>query len=160
MGTRLTRLTVVAALSATAVLGACSSGPQLSRAGFIAKANEECASLEEASDAFRKAQDPAFEGAEVRRFVHRVSGRLRELVRHVDALVPPDEMEDDVDRLLADLAGYADGLDELADRTQAGQTFHGVIQASPKLVGRMNDIASRVSALVGDLGLVDCILPS
>jgi hypothetical protein len=69
-------------------------------------------------------------------------------------------MQDDVDRLLSDLAEYADGLDQLADTTEPGQTFNAVIQANPALVGRMNVTATKVGTLVGDLGLVDCILPS
>ena len=160
MGTGVTRL-AVAALCACAVLGGCSSdGPPLSRGAFIAKANTECGSLQQASDDFAKAQDPNAAGDDVARYVHGAADRLRALVRHVDALVPPDSMQDNVDRLLSDLAEYADGLDQLADTTQPGQTFSVVIQTNQALVGRMNAAATRAGRLVGDLGLVDCILPS
>jgi len=161
MGTRVTRLAIVGVLGASAALSACGGdGPPLSRGAFIAKANTECASLRQASDDFAKAQDPNAAGADVARYVHAAADRLRALVRHVDALVPPDSMGDNVDRLLSDLAEYADGLDQLGDATQSGQTFSTVIQANQALVGRMNTTATRVGLLVGDLGLVDCILPS
>lgn len=161
MSPRVTRLAAVSALSVIAVLAGCSDpGPRLSRAGFTAKANQECTALEKASNSFRLAQDPAFTGEEVQRYVRQVSDRFRELVSNVDELVPPEELESSVDALVADLAAYADGLDELADRTKAGQGFTEVIQNNPGLVGRMNTIASRVTTAVGNLGLVDCILPA
>jgi len=160
MRTGFSRCAVVVALCAIAVLGGCGGPKPLTQAAFIEKANQECASLQQASNEFHKAQDPAAEGADVARFVHRAADRLRALARHVDALVPPDEMQDNVDRLLADLTDYADGLDQLADKTKSGQTFAEVIQASQGLVGRMNAVATRVGTLVGDLGLVSCILPS
>ncbi len=161
MSSRWTRVALVAALSTTAALGACSSeGPRLSRAGFTAKANEECASLKEASDSFRKAQDPSFKGAEVERWVHRVAERLRELVSNVDELVPPEELESNVELLLAKLGDYADGLDELGAATKPEQSFQSVIEAHPRIVERLNGIAPEVTTLVGELGLVDCILPT
>ena len=161
MSFRRTRRAVAGALVTMALLGACSgAGPRLSRAGFAAKANQECTTLEKASDSFRLAQDPAFEGAEVRGFLHQVSARFRELVRNIDELVPPEELEATVDRLVEDLTAYADGLDTLAARTKAGQGFAAVIQSNSPLVRRMNTIASKVTTAVGDLGLVDCILPA
>ncbi len=161
MSTGLTRRAAAGALAVMALLGGCSdAGPRLSRAGFTAKANQECTALEEASDSFQLAQDPSFEGAEVRRYVHQVSDRFRELVRNIDELVPPEELEESVDLLVEDLSAYADGLDTLADRTKAGQGFTEVIQVNPTLVRRMNEIASRVTTAVGNLGLVDCILPA
>jgi hypothetical protein len=160
MRSGVTRLAAVAALCATAFGGCGGSGEPLSQGAFIRKANQECASLQQASNDFHKAQDPAAEGAAVTRFVHRAADRLRALVRHVDALVPPDAMQDDVDRLLSDLGEYADGLDQLADQTKPDQTFAEVIQTSQGLVVSMNTIATRVGTLVGNLGLVACILPA
>src|SRR3990172_6645074 len=97
MGTGFTRVTVVAALTVAVVLSACSSDePALNRRAFIARANKECASLQQASDEFAKAQDPEAEGAEAGGFVHLAAARLRALVRHIDALVPPDTMQDNV----------------------------------------------------------------
>ena len=160
MSFRVTRRAAGAVVVA-ALLGGCGgTGPRLSVAGFTAKANQECTALEKASNSFRLAQDPSFQGAEVRRFVRQVSERFRELVRNIDELVPPEELEESVDLLVDDLTKYADGLDTLADRTKAGQGFTEVIQANPTLVRRMNAIASRVTTAVGELGLVDCILPA
>ena len=158
MGSRVT-CRAAGVLAVALLVGCGTAGPRLSVAGFTAKANKECASLEKASDAFRLAQDPAFEGAEVRRFVHQVSDRFRQIVRNIDELVPPEELEDSVDALVSDLTKYADGLDTLAERTKAGQGFTEDIQANSTLVRRMNSIATRVTTAVGDLGLVDCILP-
>jgi hypothetical protein len=161
MSSRQTRGALAGALVAAFVLVGCSdTGPRLSRAGFAAQANKECTSLAQASDAFQSAQNPEFEGKQVQRFVHQVSDRFRELVQNIDELVPPEELEESVELLVTDLTAYADGLDELAERTKPGQSFTEVIQTSPKLVTRMNTIATEVTTTVGELGLVDCILPS
>jgi hypothetical protein len=84
---------------------------------------------------------------------------LRRLVRRVDDLVPPDDMEENVDKMLGHLADYADGLDELADDTGPDQSYQEVLQAHPKTVDRLNKIATKVSAIVGQIPLVGCVLP-
>lgn len=142
------------------VLPACGGETRLGIREFTTLANQECASLRSASNDFRKAQDPAFTGDQVTRFVHRVAERLRTLVEHIDALAPPESLEADVDELLDVLGQYADGLDELGGRTDPGQTFQGVLEESTGVVNRLNQLATRATLLVGELGLVDCILPA
>lgn len=154
------RALLVLALFTGTILPACGGTPRLGLAEFTNLANQECASLKSASNAFRKAQDPAFTGDEVTGFVHRVAERLRRLVEHVDALAPPESLEADVDTLLDVLGQYADGLDELGEKTEPGQTFQGVLEESTEMVTRLNELATRATVLVGEVGLVGCILPS
>ena len=152
---------LAAALTAGAiVLASCSGAERLSVGNFTEAANEECASLRQASDDFRQAQDPSLTGDDVAEFVHKVAERLRVLVENLDTLVPPETMEADVDELLGVLSDYADGLDELAVATGRGQTFQGVLQEQTGIVNRLNRLAPRATALVAELGLVSCIVPS
>ncbi|MEX0665855.1 MAG: hypothetical protein WD598_13955 [Acidimicrobiia bacterium] len=160
MGTLRSRSAVAGALVAGFTLASCGGQARLTIAEFTNTANQECASLKDASDEFRKAQDPSFTGEEVATFVHRVADRLRGLVENLDELAPPEEMETDVDELLGVLGDYADGLDELADATGPGQTFQGVLQEQTDIVNRLNGLAPRATVLVSELSLVSCILPS
>ena len=157
----LTLRRLAAALAAGAfALASCRGAERLSIPEFTESANEECASLRQASDDFRQAQDPSFTGDDVADFVHKVSDRLRELVGNLDALAPPERIEPDVEELLGVLSDYADGLDELAAATGPGQTFQGVLQEQTGIVNRLNELAPRATVLVSELGLVSCILPS
>ena len=141
MRARHVRTAVLAAFLSGAVLVSCGGETRLTISEFTDAANQECASLKEASDEFRKAQDPSFEGEQVATFVHGVADRLRALVENLDDLAPPEEMEPDVDELLGVLSDYADGLDELADATGPGQTFQGVLQENTAIVNRLNGLA-------------------
>jgi hypothetical protein len=89
-----------------------------------------------------------------------VADRLRQLVRNVDRLVPPNAIQGEVDTLLGVLASYADGLDTLASRTGADETFQNVLDANVKTVNRLNDLATRAGQLVVNLGLTACVLPA
>jgi hypothetical protein len=151
---------VALALVSGLALGACSGPTRLSIREFTDAANNECSSLQQASDDFRKAQDPSFTGAAVAEFVHNVADRLRVLVGNLDELAPPESMEADVEALLGVLSDYADGLDELADATGPSQTFQGVLQERTGIVNRLNGLAPRATVLVAELGLVSCVLPS
>jgi ABC-type transporter Mla subunit MlaD len=141
------RLGVAVALVGSFILAGCSGTPRLSIREFTDAANEECAALQQASDDFRKAQDPSFTGDEVADFVHNVADRLRVLAKNLE-------------ELLGVLSDYAHGLDELADATGPGQTFQGVLQERTGIVNGLNALAPRATVLVGELGLVSCILPS
>jgi hypothetical protein len=154
------RLGVAVALVSSLTMAACSGTPRLSIREFTDAANEECAALQQASDDFRKAQDPSFTGDEVADFVHNVADRLRVLVKNLDELAPPETVEADVEELLGVLSDYADGLDELADATGPSQTFQSVLKERTGIVNRLNALAPRATVLVGELGLVSCIVPS
>lgn len=152
-------LLVLMALAPLAAV-ACSGAPPLSVGEYTELANRECSSLEDASDAFRKAQDPSFKGEQVSTFVHRVAERLRSLVDNLDALEPPPSMEADAGALVDVLSQYADGLDELGAQTRSGQTFQEVLEERTEEVAALNELASQATLLVGNLSLVDCILPA
>lgn len=148
------------ALLAAAVFVGCGGddGPPLTRAAFTAKANTECQTLKDAGDEFRKAQDPLATGKQVARYLRAGADRLRELVRNLDRLVPPDSTSGDVDRLLSVLARYADGLDTLAARTGSTQSFRSLLEENSNTVDRLNGLATRAGELVVRLGLTGCVL--
>jgi hypothetical protein len=151
------------ALLLAAVLAGCGGddgGPRLSRAAFTDKANKECQTLKQASQEFHDAQKPSAAGKQVSGMLRKVADRLRQLVRNVDRLVPPNAIQGEVDTLLGVLASYADGLDTLASRTGADETFQNVLDANVKTVNRLNDLATRAGQLVVNLGLTACVLPA
>jgi len=138
--------------------GGGSSGPTLSRTEFTQKANNDCSTLKAASNDLSDAQDPAMKGAQVTKFLHLASDKLRLLVRRVDTLVPPDSLSGDVDTLLSMLGRYADGLDKLADRVQPGETFQAALNANAALVNKLNGYADHATNLAAKIGLAGCIL--
>jgi hypothetical protein len=154
------RSQVCAALGAVLLLASCGGGAPLSISEYTQRADEECASLEEASNAFRKAMNPTVSDSDVRGFVHDVAERLRKLVSNLDELEAPEALEAQSDELLDVLSQYADGLDELADKVKPGQSFQDVQLANPETVGDLNELAVRATELVGELGFVSCILPA
>jgi hypothetical protein len=150
---------VVAGTLLALALTACGGDPPLDRNEFLRKANAECATLKTASEDFLKAQQPTSTGDDVAKHFRNAADALRRLVRRLDALVPPEDMEDNVDALLGHLADYADGLDELADDTGRDQTYQDVLQANGATVDRLNKIVTKVSTIVGRIPLVGCVLP-
>jgi hypothetical protein len=152
---------VAVACSATVVLTACGGGQTpLSRAAFERRANEECATLQAASEALRGAQEPGAVGAEVAEHVATGADRLRRLVTELGELTPPEAIDGEVDELVSVLGQYADGLDGLAERTGPDQTFQDVLDQNTQRVAALNDLADRSSNLVQTLGLAGCMLAS
>jgi hypothetical protein len=155
--------TAVLVLVGVTALAACGGGgddgPRLSRATFTKRANAQCAVLEDASNDLRKAQDPSATGSAVTKFVAQGADRLRDFVDALDALSPPASFEDDLDALVENLNAYADGLDELGEKTAKGQSFRGVQEAHPKAITHLNSLSAKANELVAKLGLVGC-LPS
>jgi hypothetical protein len=149
---------LVAVLAIAGVLAACSDQVRLGIEEFTNLANEECNALREASDAFRKAQDPTFQGEEVTRHVDQVANRLRELVGNLDELGAPEALDADVQELLEVLEEYADGLEALGEQTGPNQTFQVVLEEHTEEVNRLNELSTRATELVGELGLAACIL--
>ncbi len=162
MGIPRRALAAVMALTTVTVLGACGgdNGPPLSRAAFTKKANAECDSLRRASDDFHNAQQPGASGQEVATSLHDAAALLRQLVGNVERLVPPDAIAGEVDTLLGVLADYADGLDTLASRTKANQTFQNVLDDNVRIVNRLNTLAGRAGQIVVNLRLTKCAPPA
>jgi hypothetical protein len=146
------------ALAACGGAGSGGSGPTLSRTAFTQKANTECSILKAASNDLAQTQDPSMKGVQVTKFLHLASGKLRLLVRRVDALAPPDSLSGDVDTLLSLLGRYADGLDKLGNRVKAGETFQITLNGNGALVNTLNGYADRATNLAAKIGIAGCIL--
>jgi hypothetical protein len=157
-GRTLATMLAMSSIALTACGGGGSGGPTLSRTAFTQKANAECSTLKAASNDLAQAQDPGMTGAKVAKFLHLASDKLRLLVRRVDALTPPDALSGDVDTLLSLLGRYADGLDKLADRVKAGETFQVALNGNAALVNTLNGFADRATNLAAKIGLAGCIL--
>ena len=138
--------------------GGGSNGPTLSRTAFTNKANAECTTLKAASNDLSDAQDPAMKGAQVKKFMHLASDKLRLLVRRVDKLVPPATLSGDVDTLLSLLGRYADSLDKLANFVQPGETFQTALNNNAAIVNKLNGYADHATNLAAKIGLAGCIL--
>jgi tetratricopeptide (TPR) repeat protein len=152
---------VALACVAVVVFAACGgSEERLSTAEYERQANEECATLEEASEALRKAQEPDAVGAEVTKHLGTAADRLRELVDALGELTPPEAIEGEVDDLLDVLEQYADRLDELGESARANQTLQEVLDANTDEVLALNELAQTSSNLVETLGLAGCMLES
>lgn len=135
-------------------------GDGLTRQEFTERATKQCEKLLDASNELRKAQAPGATGNRVAKFLHRAADGLGKLVDGFDRLNPPPKLEADTDDLVDVLAGYADGLDTLADRVKRGQTFRVALEKNGDLVARLNGIAERATGLVTRLGLTGCLLPT
>jgi len=151
----------VLACVAVVAFAACGGGEQrLSAAEYERRANEECATLEEASEALRKAQEPDAVGAEVTEHLGTAADRLRELVDALGELTPPEAIEGEVDDLLDVLEQYADRLDALGESAGANQSLQAVLDANTDEVVALNELAQTSSNLVETLGLAGCMLES
>jgi len=156
------RSRVFAAGVVAAVLASCGGGDEsrLSRAQYTKRASEHCATLEEASTRKRLAQAPGATGATVSKSLHEAADGLRDLVRGLDGLTPPEALEGDADELVRILDEYADGLDALADDIGPRQTLGDASATHPDQIDHLNAIADRATGLVTRLGLTACLLSS
>lgn len=136
------------------------SEERLSSTEYERRANEECATLQEASEALAQAQDPDAVGAEVTEHLGTAADRLRALVDALGELTPPEAIEGDVDDLLDVLGQYADNLDELGEDAGSDQTLQQVLDANTDEVVALNELAQTSSNLVETLGLAGCMLES
>jgi len=142
-------------------LAACGGSEQrLTKAQYDRKANEECATLQKASEALREAQEPDAVGAEVTAHLGTAADRLRDLVDALGELSPPEAIEGEVDDLLDVLDQYADRLAALGERAGPDQTLQAVLDANTDEVVALNELAQRSSNLVETLGLAGCMLAS
>jgi hypothetical protein len=121
-GTRL--ITSLAALAAAAaVLLACNGGDtnNLSKGQFASKANALCTKAQDERAAQLQQLPPSPSGAADAQKLKSVASTDRELVRRVDALVPPEAEQDQVDKVLDGWRQRAGGEDQYADAVGAMQ---------------------------------------
>jgi hypothetical protein len=139
--------------------GACSGGDDtaLSRAAFTEKTNAECATLKTAGAELQAAVQTGATGQDLATYIGHSSAALRRLVDAVDALVPPEELQSDVDNLLSLIGDYADGLDELAGRVKPDQMFAELQSANVEMVTRLNKVSDRINSRITKLDLTGCV---
>lgn len=132
--------------------------PRLSRAEYTKRASTECSKLERASNDLRRAQAPGATGSKVSDYVTKAGEVLHGLADGFDGLRPPAGIEADADLLGTALADYGEGLRSLADNVGPDDTFPTALNANPRLVRRLNNIAARAAVLVAKLGIDGCQL--
>jgi hypothetical protein len=152
---------VVACIAIGATAAVAGAGDErLTRREYVQRATKQCDKLLAASNQLAKAQAPGAKGKRVAKFLHRAADGLGRLVDGFDGLHPPEALEAETDELVDVLAGYAEGLDSLADRVKRGQTLRVALEKNQDLVARLNGIAERATGLVTRLGLTGCLLPT
>jgi hypothetical protein len=148
-----------AVLAVVVVLAACgggSSGPPLSAAQLVTKVDAECLRLQTASNDLQNAQDPNAEGATVARYLHEGAAQLRSHVEAIGDLVPPSSLSSDFSRFVSLLEHYADGLDSLASRTRAHETYTALLNRSTSQVNSLNSVSDQANSLAAKLNFKDC----
>ena len=111
----------VAAVAGTACGGSDDEPGALSKSSFATRANALCSKAKADRDA-QLGQLPADpSGAADAEKLQSVASIDRELIRRVDALVPPQAEQDEVDQMLDALAKRADLADQYADAVGAMQ---------------------------------------
>jgi hypothetical protein len=147
----------LAAPAAAAVLAvsACSSGGDannLSKGQLAAKANDLC-SKADADRAQLLQQLPAMpSGTTDAENLQRAAGIDRDLIRKVDALVPPESEQDTVDQLLDAWRQRADAEDQYAlavGSMQDAQTLTGFTSS-------IDQIDAMAAPIANELGMTDC----
>ena len=114
--------TSVAAVAATACGGSDDDSGTLSKSAFARQANALCSKAKSDRDAQLQQLPPSPSGAVDAQKIQSAATVDRELIRHVDALVPPQSEQDQVDQVLdawrtrADLeTRYADAVAAMQD---------------------------------------------
>lgn len=149
-------LCVAAFTAAAAALSACAGGSgdpgTLSKGAFASKANAQCAKTE-AARARRLQQLPAQPSGQAdAQTLQSIATGDRELIRRVDALVPPPAEQDAVDRVL-------DGWRQRVDLEEKYASAVGAMQAPQSLEAFAADVAqvdATVTPIATELGLTQC----
>jgi ABC-type amino acid transport substrate-binding protein len=150
-----TRLTTgLAALAAAAVLSACNGGDtnNLSKSQFASKANALCTKAQ--ADRAQQLQQlpPNPSGPTDAQKLRRVACIDRELARRVDALVPPPDEQDRVDRVL-------DGWRRRAGVEEQYASAVGAMQDPSTLAGftaSLAQIDAATDPVAVQLGVTEC----
>ena len=148
----------VAGLAGCGGGGGGADGPRLSQAEYTKRASTECSKLERASNDLLRAQAPGATGSKVSDYLTKAGAVLSGLADGLDGLRPPAGIEADADSLGTALADYGEGLRSLADNVGSDDTFPAALNANPRLVRRLNNIAARAAALVAKLEIDGCQL--
>jgi hypothetical protein len=148
---------MLAAPAAAAVLAvpACSSGGDannLSKGQFAAKANDLCSKADADRAQLLQQLPPMPSGTADAENLQRAAGIDHDLIRKVDALVPPDSEQDTVDRLLDAWRQRADAEDQYAlavGAMQDPQTLAG-------FTASIDQIDATAAPIANELGMTEC----
>jgi hypothetical protein len=145
-----TRIVACLAAFATALAQqACDGGSDepgaLSEADFASKANALCAKTEaERARLLRQLTAPSGQaGAQTFRSL---AGEDHELIRRVDALVPPEAEQDRVDRI----------LDGWRQRAELEENYAQVPQSLESFTAEVAQIDAAVAPVANELGMTQC----
>jgi hypothetical protein len=133
--------------------GGSDDGPgTLSKSAFAKQTNALCSKAKADRNALLQQLSPTPSGTADAQKLRSVATTDRELIRHVDALVPPDAEQDQVDKVLdawrqrANVEGlYADAVGAMQDPATLAS-----------VTGNLAQIDSRTDPIAVQLGLTEC----
>ena len=143
---------VAATLAVAACGGSGGDADNLSKGQFAAKANDLCSKADAERAPLLQQLQPTPSGSADSQNLQRAAGIDRELLRDVDALVPPAAEQDSVDRLLDAWRQRADVEDEYAvavELTQDAQTLAG-------FTANLAQIDATAAPIASQLGMDEC----
>jgi hypothetical protein len=144
-------VTAFVAVAATACGGSDDPGG-LSKSALARQANALCAKARSDRDAQLQQLPPSPSGAADAQKIHSAATVDRELIRQVDALVPPESEQDSVDQVLDAWRKRADLEDDYADAVAAMQDPATLASFS----ARQAQIDATTDPVAVQLGLTDC----
>jgi hypothetical protein len=150
---------LVAPLAAVSVVGLSACGTSddgevgnLSKAEFAAKANALCTTAEADRAQLLQELSPTPSGSADAGTLQRVVTVDRELVRHIDDLVPPEGEQDRVDRVLDAWRKRAELEEQYANEMRAMQAP----QSLERFTADVAQIDASVAPIANDLGMTQC----
>ena len=141
-----------AAFAATACGGSGDDPGTLSKFAFARQANALCSKAKGDRDAQLQQLPPSPSGTADAQKIHGAATVDRELIRRVDALVPPESEQTDVDQVLEAWRKRADLEDQYADAVAASQDPASLATFSAKQA----QIDATTDPVAVRLGLTDC----
>jgi hypothetical protein len=146
---------LIAALAAAAVTacgGSDDDSGTLSKSAFAKQANALCSKAKADRDAQLQQLPPSPSGAADAQKIRSAATIDRELIRRVDALVPPESEQDQVDQVLEAWRKRADLEDQYADAVGAMQDPATLASFS----ARQAQIDATTDPVAVELGLTQC----
>jgi hypothetical protein len=144
--------TAVVAVAVTACDGSGDDSSTLSRSAFAKQTNALCSKASSDRDAQLQQLPPSPSGSADAQKVHDAARVDRDLIRRVDALVPPESEQDQVDHVLDAWRKRADLEDQYADAVAAVQDAASLASFSAKQA----QIDATTDPVAVGLGLTDC----
>jgi len=144
--------TAVVAVAVTACGGSDDDSGTLSKSAFAKQTNALCSKAGSDRDALLQQLPPSPSGSADAQKIHDAATVDRDLIRRVDALVPPQSEQDQVDEVLDAWRKRADLEDQYADAVAAMQDPATLASLSAKQA----QIDATTDPVALQLGLTDC----